>query len=185
MQNDRVQGVVKFFKSDKGYGFIWPTAEMSKEEKTREEIFFHISGVTQSEGQPIVTLRKGDEVEFEITEGQNQKPLAAEIVRLSTNNRAALSLPATSINIPLKKIHVPILLGFFKDLLSETNKDSIRTEGEREAFLNLQRALSHAETSMNRKGSHTSSVEVSVTQPATTETKKSRSRKQEAATPAS
>lgn len=48
-------GVVKFFKNDKGFGFI--TSD------DNEEIFFHFSGTSEP-------ISKGDRVEFEIKPGQ-------------------------------------------------------------------------------------------------------------------
>jgi CspA family cold shock protein len=53
------KGQVKWFDQKKGYGFI-----------TREDgddIFVHYSAIT---GQGFKTLNEGDEVEFEVTEGQ-------------------------------------------------------------------------------------------------------------------
>jgi CspA family cold shock protein len=53
------KGQVKWFDQKKGYGFI-----------TREDgddIFVHYSAITS---QGFKTLNEGDEVEFEVTEGQ-------------------------------------------------------------------------------------------------------------------
>jgi CspA family cold shock protein len=49
-------GTVKFFNSEKGFGFI-------SEESSNKEHFVHISGL-------IDEIREGDEVEFELTEGK-------------------------------------------------------------------------------------------------------------------
>ena len=49
-------GTVKFFNSEKGFGFI-------TEEGSNKEHFVHISGL-------IDEVREGDEVEFELTEGK-------------------------------------------------------------------------------------------------------------------
>ncbi len=49
-------GTVKFFNSEKGFGFI-------TEEGSNKEHFVHISGL-------IDEIREGDEVEFELTEGK-------------------------------------------------------------------------------------------------------------------
>jgi CspA family cold shock protein len=48
-------GVVKFFKTDKGFGFI--------SSDDQEEIFFHFSGASE----PVT---KGDRVSFEVKQGQ-------------------------------------------------------------------------------------------------------------------
>lgn len=53
------KGTVKWFNQKKGYGFI--TAEDGK------EIFVHFSSI---QGEGFKTLREGDEVKFEITEGE-------------------------------------------------------------------------------------------------------------------
>lgn len=52
------KGTVKWFNPKKGYGFI-----LSEEGK---EIFVHFSSI---QGEGFKALREGDEVEFEITEG--------------------------------------------------------------------------------------------------------------------
>lgn len=49
-------GKIKFFKSDKGYGFIQDNA-------TGKDVFIHVTGLTEE-------VQKGDEVEFEIKQGK-------------------------------------------------------------------------------------------------------------------
>lgn len=49
-------GVVKFFNTEKGFGFI-------KEDGTNEEIFVHKTGL-------IDTIREDDQVSFETERGQ-------------------------------------------------------------------------------------------------------------------
>ncbi len=51
------QGKVKFFNTDKGFGFI-------KEDDSEKEHFVHISGVNET------TLNENDDVEFELVEGR-------------------------------------------------------------------------------------------------------------------
>ncbi len=68
-----VKGKVKWFNSNKGYGFI-----------TREDggpdVFVHYSAIS---GDGYRSLEEGSDVEFEVTQGQkgpqavNVKPLAA------------------------------------------------------------------------------------------------------------
>ncbi|MDZ4757553.1 MAG: cold shock domain-containing protein [Bacteroidota bacterium] len=50
------QGKVKFFNSDKGFGFIC-------DNETGQDIFVHTSGL-------IDTIREGDVVNFEVEEGK-------------------------------------------------------------------------------------------------------------------
>ncbi len=61
-------GTVKWFNTKKGYGFITP-AEGSAPEGTTGDIFVHHSAI-QVEGEEFRSLNEGDEVEFEIAQGQ-------------------------------------------------------------------------------------------------------------------
>lgn len=63
-------GKVKWFNAEKGFGFI--------EREDGDDVFVHFSAI-QSEG--FKTLEEGQEVEFEIVEG-NRGPQAANVVRL-------------------------------------------------------------------------------------------------------
>lgn len=65
-----IQGTVKWFNSEKGYGFL--------EAETGEEVFVHFSAI-QAEG--FKTLEEGQKVEFEIVEG-DRGPQAANVVKL-------------------------------------------------------------------------------------------------------
>jgi CspA family cold shock protein len=56
---ERQTGTVKWFSSDKGYGFIAPDEG--------DDLFVHYSEI---EGSGFRTLNEGDRVEFEITEGK-------------------------------------------------------------------------------------------------------------------
>jgi len=51
------QGKVKFFDTDRGFGFI-------KENDSEKEHFVHVSGVNET------TLNENDDVEFELVEGK-------------------------------------------------------------------------------------------------------------------
>lgn len=65
------RGTVKWFNDSKGFGFL-----------TREngdDVFVHYSSI---QGDGFKTLAQGDEVEFEITEGE-KGPKAANVVKLS------------------------------------------------------------------------------------------------------
>ncbi|AVQ97959.1 cold shock protein CspB [Oceanobacillus picturae] len=63
-------GKVKWFNAEKGFGFI--------EREDGDDVFVHFSAI-QSEG--FKTLEEGQDVEFEIVEG-NRGPQAANVVRL-------------------------------------------------------------------------------------------------------
>ncbi len=65
------QGKVKWFNSQKGYGFI------SQEEG--DDVFVHFSEI---EMDGYKTLREDDVVEFEITEGSNGKPQATHVKKI-------------------------------------------------------------------------------------------------------
>ena len=64
-------GTVKWFNTDRGYGFITP--------ESGDDVFVHASGV-----QDGATLQDGQAVEFDITQGQkgpqatNVRPVAAQ-----------------------------------------------------------------------------------------------------------
>lgn len=65
-----MNGTVKWFNSEKGYGFI-----------TNEEgldVFVHFSAI---QGDGFKTLDEGQEVEFEVVEG-DRGPQAANVVKL-------------------------------------------------------------------------------------------------------
>jgi CspA family cold shock protein len=63
-----MRGTVKWFSDDKGFGFI------SREEG--EDVFVHHTGIS---GEGFRTLKEGQAVEFEVTQGQ--KGLQATNVR--------------------------------------------------------------------------------------------------------
>lgn len=71
MEVRKLQGTVKWFNADKGFGFI--------ESNEGEDVFVHYSAI-QSEG--FKTLEEGQKVEFEIVEGA-RGPQASNVVKLS------------------------------------------------------------------------------------------------------
>jgi CspA family cold shock protein len=72
----RLKGKVKWFNNAKGYGFIG-------REDGSPDVFVHYSSI-QSEGYK--SLQEGDDVEFEIAQGQ-KGPQAENVVRVgSTEN---------------------------------------------------------------------------------------------------
>lgn len=64
------EGTVKWFNPEKGYGFI--------SQKDGEDLFVHFSEI-QMDG--FKTLDEGDVVTFDITEGQNGKLQASNVVK--------------------------------------------------------------------------------------------------------
>lgn len=68
--SDRVNGVVKWFNADKGYGFIT--------QEDGPDVFVHYSAI---QGAGFRTLEEGERVEFEITEGQKGKQ-ASNVIRV-------------------------------------------------------------------------------------------------------
>ncbi len=71
--SERLTGVVKWFNSQKGYGFI--------ERENGPDVFVHYSAIS---GAGFRNLEEGDQVEFSITEGP-KGPQASEVVRLGTS----------------------------------------------------------------------------------------------------
>ena len=67
--SERVQGTVKWFNGDKGYGFI------SREDG--DDLFVHYSEI-QTDG--FRTLREGDKVEFEVTQGKKGLQASSVVV---------------------------------------------------------------------------------------------------------
>ncbi len=65
-----MQGKVKWFNAEKGYGFI--------ESNEGGDVFVHFSAI-QAEG--FKTLEEGQAVEFDVVEG-DRGPQAANVVRL-------------------------------------------------------------------------------------------------------
>lgn len=65
-----MQGKVKWFNAEKGYGFI--------EGQDGKDVFVHFSAINQD---GFKTLDEGQEVEFEVVEGA-RGPQAANVVKL-------------------------------------------------------------------------------------------------------
>lgn len=68
MSENLTTGVVKFFNSAKGYGFI-------KADEMEKDVFVHYSGIV---GDGYRSLNEGDRVEFVIAEGR-KGPEAKEV----------------------------------------------------------------------------------------------------------
>lgn len=65
-----MKGTVKWFNAEKGYGFI--------QVENGEDVFVHFSAI---QGEGFKSLDEGQEVEFEVTEG-NRGAQAANVVKL-------------------------------------------------------------------------------------------------------
>ncbi len=65
-----MEGKVKWFNADKGYGFI--------ENEEGGDVFVHFSAI-QSDG--FKTLEEGESVQYDVVDG-NRGPQAANVVRL-------------------------------------------------------------------------------------------------------
>ena len=65
-----MQGKVKRFNNDNGFGFI--------EMEGADDVFVHFSAI---QGEGYKALEEGQEVSFDITEG-NRGPQAANVVKL-------------------------------------------------------------------------------------------------------
>ncbi|WP_171046344.1 cold shock domain-containing protein [Lentibacillus cibarius] len=65
-----LNGTVKWFNAEKGFGFI--------EREEGDDVFVHFSAINQ---EGFKTLEDGENVEFEIVEG-NRGPQAANVTRL-------------------------------------------------------------------------------------------------------
>lgn len=128
-------GVVKFFNPNKGFGFIWISSAMMKQEKDRvkeEELFFHISGVLNSPSEEPIDLRSGDEVQFEVAEG-NRGQSAINIVKTkSALEKNKTHLPATNLTIGIRKTYIPFLTDVFKDLLGHKSNTTDKSSDSRE-----------------------------------------------------
>jgi CspA family cold shock protein len=69
-RNHQMQGKVKWFNAEKGFGFI--------EVEGGSDVFVHFSAI---QGEGFKSLEEGQEVEFEVTEGA-RGPQAANVVKL-------------------------------------------------------------------------------------------------------
>jgi CspA family cold shock protein len=66
---DMTEGVVKFFNSTKGYGFIQPT-------NGGKDAFVHISAVERA---GLTTLNEGQKVTFDLESGRDGKQSAVNL----------------------------------------------------------------------------------------------------------
>ena len=64
------QGKVKWFNNEKGFGFI--------EIEGQEDVFVHFSAI---QGDGFKSLEEGQEVEFNVVEGE-RGPQAADVIKL-------------------------------------------------------------------------------------------------------
>ncbi|HEY4566362.1 cold-shock protein [Planococcaceae bacterium Storch 2/2-2] len=69
-----VNGTVKWFSNEKGYGFI--------EAEDGNDYFVHFTGIT---GEGFKTLDEGEAVTFEVVDG-NRGPQATNVVKQANEN---------------------------------------------------------------------------------------------------
>lgn len=69
---DRVEGTVKWFNEDKGYGFI-------ERKDGGEDVFLHFSALSDQDG--FKTIEEGASVEFDVEHGP-KGPKASDVVKL-------------------------------------------------------------------------------------------------------
>ena len=65
----KAKGTVKWFNATKGFGFIVP-------EKGGDDVFVHANQIQNS---GLTSLKEGDNVEYDITEGNNGRSQAENI----------------------------------------------------------------------------------------------------------
>ena len=68
---ESIKGIVEWFNNSKGYGFLG--------RDDGPDVFVHFSAIT---GEGYKSLREGDQVEFEIVQGQ-KGPQAANVRKVS------------------------------------------------------------------------------------------------------
>jgi CspA family cold shock protein len=68
--NTMAEGTVKWFNSDKGYGFIQP-------EGGKRDVFVHISALEQS---GLTSLKDGQKVTFELEQDRQGRESATNLV---------------------------------------------------------------------------------------------------------
>jgi CspA family cold shock protein len=73
MSKERVQGKVKMWRDEKGYGFLRPDAG-------GPDVFVHHSAI-QVTGRGRKSLAEGERVEFYVEQGE-KGPVAGHVVRL-------------------------------------------------------------------------------------------------------
>ena len=71
---EKVNGTVKWFNNSKGYGFIAPA-------DGTQDLFVHFSAI-QDEGNGYRSLNEGDQVEFNVEQGQKGLQ-ATNVVKVS------------------------------------------------------------------------------------------------------
>lgn len=69
------QGLVKWFDDAKGYGFL-------QCDDGCPDVFCHWSAIIRDDEDDWATLLENDKVEFDVVDGRNGKPAAANVQRI-------------------------------------------------------------------------------------------------------
>lgn len=171
------KGVVKFFQTAKGFGFIYPEAEMSKEdEDSRDNVFFHCSDiVTPGEGNggthSYAVLHTGDMVTFDVATRDTKDGPRNVAINVNLVSRAKVqrqtALAPNNITVGVKKSHVPLLRSIITDVLAAAESGSTEVSAsEAEALLAFRTQLDHAEAKMQAQREHVHAPTVAAAAPA-------------------
>lgn len=93
MQEGAYRGTVKFFNTEKGFGFISPFDGELKEQLNGKDLFFHISAIP-SDVRFSWEIKDGEEVEF--TLGHGKKGPQAENVQPVMNSQTKIKVMVSS-----------------------------------------------------------------------------------------
>lgn len=70
----KLSGTVRWFNNEKGYGFLG--------QKDGPDVFVHYSSV---QGEGYKSLKEGEPVTFDVIQGENGRPQADSVMRLSSS----------------------------------------------------------------------------------------------------
>ena len=114
------QGTVKWFDTEKGYGFIQP-------DDGGEDLFVHHTGIA---GGGFKSLEEGEKVSYEVAQGRKGMQ-AANVSKASTNRPASGSVGEDSLRVPLEVVGAARILSehFDPDDLYRGMVEEVRRRG--------------------------------------------------------